>query len=80
MKRPIDLTSDLSEDFIQQLVIYREIHPKEPQILTFMDGDKRTDIKITKIKDGRVFGKETITYDPKDISIEDVDMKDKKKK
>ena len=71
-KRSIELTDSLSEDFIQKLSTYRKTFPKEPQILGFVnDKGKRTDIKITKIVDGKVYGREVVTYDPKDIVIKE---------
>jgi len=73
MKRPIELTEDLSEDFIQRLTLFKKQYPKEPQILGFDNEGTRTDIKITKIKDGRVWGKEIKTYDPKDIVVKEIE-------
>jgi len=73
VKRPIELTEELSEGMIQKLSNRSKMYPKEPIILGFMSDDmKRTDIKITRIKDGRVWGKEVTTYDPKDVIIKDV--------
>lgn len=39
------------------------------QILVFMDGKKKTELRITKIKSGRVWATEVRTYSPDEVTI-----------